>query len=71
MLAPSFTVPLPRQGFTIYSDACKIRMGCVLMQSWHVVVAYASKQLKPFEGNYLTHNLKLAMVIFALKIWRY
>ena len=35
------------------------------------VVAYASRQLKPHELNYPTHNLELAAVIFALKIWRH
>ncbi|KAE8728977.1 Phosphoenolpyruvate carboxykinase [Hibiscus syriacus] len=33
------------------------------------VVAYASRQLRPHECNYLTHDLELAAVIFALKIW--
>ena len=35
------------------------------------VVAYASRQLKPHEQNYPTHNLELAAVVFALKIWRH
>ncbi len=35
------------------------------------VVAYASRQLKPYEKNYPTHNLKLAAVVFALKIWKH
>ena len=35
------------------------------------VVAYASRQLKPHEQNYPTHDLKLAAVVFALKIWRH
>jgi ribonuclease HI len=35
------------------------------------VVAYASPQLKKHEENYLTHNLELAAVVHALKIWRY
>ena len=32
------------------------------------VVAYASRQLKPNENNYPTHELELAKVLFALKI---
>ncbi|KAK8578799.1 hypothetical protein V6N12_069143 [Hibiscus sabdariffa] len=35
------------------------------------VVAYASRQLKPHELNYPTHDLKLTAVVFALKIWRH
>ena len=34
------------------------------------VIAYASRQLKKHEQNYLTHDLELAAVVFALKIWR-
>jgi len=35
------------------------------------VVAYASRQLKNHVLNYTTHDLELATVVFALKIWRY
>ena len=35
------------------------------------VVAYASRQLKPREQNYPTHDLELDAVVFALKIWRH
>ena len=35
------------------------------------VIAYASRQLKKHEENYPTHNLELATVVFALKIWRH
>jgi len=56
--------------YTIYSDASKNGLGCVLMQE-DKVVAYASRQLKSYEKNYPTHNLELAAVVFALKIWRH
>jgi len=45
-------------------------LGCVLMQE-DKVVAYIFWQLKPQERNYPTHDLELATVVFALKIWRY
>ena len=35
------------------------------------VVAYASRQLRPHEVNYPTHDLELAAVVHALKIWRH
>ena len=35
------------------------------------VNAYASRQLKKHEVNYPTHDLELAVVVFALKIWRH
>ena len=42
----------------------------VLMQHDRVI-AYASRQLKPHEVNYLTHDLELAAVVFTLKLWRH
>ncbi|KAK5775367.1 hypothetical protein PVK06_043251 [Gossypium arboreum] len=35
------------------------------------VIAYASRQLKPHKKNYLTHDLELTAIVFALKIWRH
>jgi len=35
------------------------------------VVAYASRQLKVRENNYLNHDSELAAVVFDLKIWRH
>ena len=51
----------------IFSDASLNGLGCVLMQEGKVV-AYASRQLKSHEKNYPTHDLKLAAIVFALKI---
>ena len=34
------------------------------------VIAYASRQLKKHKENYPTHDLEMAAVVFALKIWR-
>ena len=34
------------------------------------VISYAYRQLKVHEKNYPTHDLELAVVVFALKIWR-
>ena len=58
----------PGKKYTLYSDASRIGLGCVLMQDG-TVVAYASRQLKPHEQNYPTHDLELAAVVFSLKIW--
>ena len=35
------------------------------------VIAYASRQLRPHEENYIVHDLELAVVIHALKQWRH
>ncbi|GJZ16981.1 putative reverse transcriptase domain-containing protein [Tanacetum coccineum] len=65
-----FVTELSSDGFQIYSDASKKGLGCVLMQHGKVI-AYASRQLKPYEVNYPTHDLELAVVVFALKILRH
>ena len=54
----------------VYNDASQQGLGCVLMQNDRVI-AYASRQLKKHEENYLTYDLELAAVVFALKIWRH
>ena len=56
--------------FVIYSDASWNGLGCVLIQNGKVV-AYISRRLKPHEGRYPTHDLELAAVVFALKMWRH
>ena len=68
--APVLMQPTPGKEYTLYSDASRIGMGCVLMQDGKVV-AYASKQLKTHEHNYPTHDLELVTLVFALKIWRH
>ncbi|KAJ9556038.1 hypothetical protein OSB04_010652 [Centaurea solstitialis] len=55
---------------TVYCDASYHGLGCVLMQRGKVI-AYASRQLKTHEANYPTHDLELAAVVFALKLWRH
>ena len=56
--------------YVIFSDASLNGLGCVLIQKGKVV-AYASRQLKPHEKNYPTHDLELTAIVFALKIWRH
>ena len=63
-------VPDRGQGYTVYCDASRAGLGCVLMQSGRVV-AYGSRQLKSHEKNYPTHDMELATVVFALKILRH
>ena len=46
--APILIVPGRGQGYTVYYDASRVGLGCVLMQSRRVV-AYSSRQLKNHE----------------------
>jgi len=64
---PILAVPSGSGGYTVYCDASRVGLGCVLMQHGKVIV-YASRQLKKHEHNYPTHDLEMAAVIFALKI---
>ena len=68
--APVLALPNGRDGFVVYSYASRQGHGCVLMQNDRVI-AYASRQLKKHEENYPTHDLELAPIVFALKIWRH
>ncbi|KAI5356065.1 hypothetical protein L3X38_008960 [Prunus dulcis] len=68
--APVLTLPDDSENFVIYSDASQQGLGCALMQ-YGRVIAYASRQLKKHELNYPVHDLELAVVVFALKIWRH
>ena len=67
--APVLTQLTYSKEYVIFCDASLNGLGCVLMQKGKVV-AYASRQLKPHEKNYPTHDLELVAIVFALKIWR-
>ncbi|GJR40039.1 putative reverse transcriptase domain-containing protein [Tanacetum coccineum] len=68
--APILALPEGNDDFVVYCDASFQGLGAVLMQK-EKVIAYASRQLKPHEENYTTHDLELGAVVFALKIWRH
>ncbi|GKD52376.1 putative reverse transcriptase domain-containing protein, partial [Tanacetum coccineum] len=67
---PILALPEGNNDFVVFCDASHRGLGAVLMQR-EKVIAYASRQLKPNEENYTTHNLELGVVVFALKIWRH
>ena len=54
----------------VYCDASISGLGAMLIHRGHVI-AYASRQLKPHEMRYSSHDLELRAVVFALKIWRH
>ncbi|GKD80973.1 putative reverse transcriptase domain-containing protein, partial [Tanacetum coccineum] len=67
--APILALPEGSENFIVYCDASHKGLGAVLMQR-EKVIAYACRQLKIHEKNYMTHDLELGAVVFALKMWR-
>jgi hypothetical protein len=67
---PVLAVPENGKDYTVYCNASKNELGCVLIQD-KKVIAYGSRQLKPHEVNYPTHDLDLAAVMCALTSWRH
>nr|GEX66029.1 retrotransposable element Tf2 [Tanacetum cinerariifolium] len=63
-------LPEGTENFIVYYDASLKGFGAVLMQR-EKVIAYASRQLKKHEENYMTRDLKLGAVVFALRLWRH
>ena len=68
--AQILVIPERGVGYAVYCDASLNGFGCVLMQEGKVV-AYGSRQFKIHELNYLTRDLELAAVVFALKMLRH
>jgi hypothetical protein len=56
--------------FEVFYYTSGTGLGCVLMKEGRVIT-YASRALRPHEINYSTHDLELAAVVHALKIWRH
>nr|GFA33729.1 hypothetical protein [Tanacetum cinerariifolium] len=69
-LVPILALPEGSEDFVAYCDASIKGLGALLMQR-DKVISYASRQLKIHEKNYMTHDLELGAVVFALKIWRH
>ena len=55
--APVLTLPSGDEGYTVYCDASRIGLECVLMQNGKMIV-YASRQLKKHGQNYPTYELE-------------
>nr|GEV56829.1 putative reverse transcriptase domain-containing protein [Tanacetum cinerariifolium] len=63
MLCDALILALPEgtDDFVVYCDASNQGFGCILMQR-NKVIAYASRQLKIQEKNYITHDLELGTI---------
>lgn len=64
------SLPNGHEDFVLYSDAFVIGLGYIMMLRGRMI-AYASRQLKVHEKNYLIHDFELATVMIALRIWRH
>ena len=60
----------PKKDFMVCTYACGLGLGGVLMQDNHMV-HYESRNLKDHHKNYATHDLELATIVHALKMWRH
>nr|GFD03400.1 putative reverse transcriptase domain-containing protein [Tanacetum cinerariifolium] len=65
--SPILALPEGMDDFVVYCDASLKCFGAVLMQR-EKVIAYASRQLRTLEENYMTHDLELGVVVFALRL---
>ena len=68
--APVLALSKPGVEYMVYTGACLRGLGGVLQQE-EKAIAFASRKLKSHEKNYPTHDLELATVVFALRIWRH
>jgi hypothetical protein len=59
----------PNKDFLMCIDACKEVIRGVLMQEGYVI-CYESRKLNEHEVKYVTHDMELATIVNALKIWR-
>ena len=68
--APVLKVADPEKDFVVSTNACGQGLGGVLMRDNHVI-CYESIKLKEHEKNYAIHDLEIAAIIHALKLWRH
>ncbi|GJZ06397.1 putative reverse transcriptase domain-containing protein [Tanacetum coccineum] len=63
--APILSLSEGSEDFVVYCDASLKGFGAILMQR-EKVITYASRKLRKNEENYMTHDLELGAVVFAL-----
>jgi hypothetical protein len=54
----------------VCNDTSKEGLGRVLMQDGQVI-AYISRKLIRHEENYVTYDLELLAIVYALRVWRH
>ena len=69
MTTPVLRIVDPSGYFIVCMDESKEGLGGVLLQNNHTIY-YESWKLKEHEKNYPTHDLELATIVHALRMWR-
>jgi hypothetical protein len=68
--APILRVFYRNGDFIVCINACKEGLNGVFTQNGHVI-CYESRNLKEHERHFVTHDLELAAIVHALKMWRH
>jgi hypothetical protein len=68
--APILKIVDPNESFVVCTNACKEGLGGFLTQNGHAI-GYDSINIKEHERNYATHDLEIASIVHALRMWRH
>jgi hypothetical protein len=66
--SPVLAQPDTTKSFDVYCDASGMGLGGVLMQEGQMI-SYSSRQLRHHEEHYPTHDLELAAIVMAIRMW--
>jgi hypothetical protein len=67
---PILKVPNMDTNFLVCTDTSKEGLSGFLMQDGRVI-AYISRNLRRHEDKYVTHDLELLAIVYALRVWRH
>ena len=68
--APVLKISNPDKEFVVCKNSYNRGLGGVMTEEGQVV-CYESRKLNDQEHNYVTHDLEMAVIIHALKMWRH
>jgi hypothetical protein len=69
MTTPILKVPDMDANFLVCTETSKEGLGEVLNQDGQVIT-YISRKWRRHEENYVTHDLELLAIVYALRVWR-
>jgi hypothetical protein len=68
--APIMNIVEPNNDFLVCTNSWKEGLRGVLMQEGQVIF-YEYRKLNEHEVNYVTHDMELGAIVYALKMWRH